>query len=254
MRKTVRSNRRSASPARKPWVLAATSTLVGLALAFTAINTRAQTAPEEYRTLALQWARDAARAAVPAGTSLRLEVSVGAMDSRLRLAACGNVEPYMPVGYRAWGQSRVGLRCVDGMSRWNVTMPLSVKAFGPAWVVKGQIPANGTLTQNDVVQAEVDWAQESQPVLADASQWLGQSATRVLGTGQALRQGMVRAAQVFQAGSPVRVVAQGKGFQISGEAQALSAGVVGQVARVKLDNGRIASGVVLDARTVKIEI
>jgi flagella basal body P-ring formation protein FlgA len=79
-------------------------------------------------------------------------------------------------------------------------------------------------------------------------------ATRQLGTGQTLRQGMVKAPQVFQAGAQVRVVAQGAGFQVTGEAQALSAGVVGQMARVRMDSGRVATGIVLDVRTVKIEL
>jgi flagella basal body P-ring formation protein FlgA len=65
---------------------------------------------------------------------------------------------------------------------------------------------------------------------------------------------MVKAAQVFQAGAQVRVLAQGPGFQVSGDAQALSAGVVGQGARVKMENGRVASGMVLDTHTVKIDL
>jgi flagella basal body P-ring formation protein FlgA len=65
---------------------------------------------------------------------------------------------------------------------------------------------------------------------------------------------MVRAPQVFQAGAQVRVLAQGSGFLVTGEAQALSAGVVGQAARVRMDSGRVTSGTVLDARTVKIEL
>ena len=38
------------------------------------------------------------------------------------------------------------------------------------------------------------------------------------------------------------------------DAQALSAGVVGQVARVKMENGRVSSGLVLDTKTVKIDL
>ena len=60
--------------------------------------------------------------------------------------------------------------------------------------------------------------------------------------------------QAGQAGAAVRVVAQGAGFVVSSEAQALSAGVVGQVARVRMESGRVTSGVVLDTRTVKIDI
>ena len=50
----------------------------------------------------------------------------------------------------------------------------------------------------------------------------------------------------------VRVVAQGSGFSISSDGQALTVGVIGQAARVRMDNGRILTGTVLDARTVEL--
>ncbi|MEK9803983.1 MAG: flagella basal body P-ring formation protein FlgA [Curvibacter sp.] len=40
----------------------------------------------------------------------------------------------------------------------------------------------------------------------------------------------------------------------SAQAQALSAGVVGQPARVKMESGRVLTATVLDARTVRVEI
>ena len=215
----------------------------------------AQTGEPDYAAMALKWARTAAADAVPdPSVPLRLEVSVGALDSRLKLAPCGNVELYVPLGSRLWGHGRVGLRCVDGMVKWNVSVPVTVKAFGKAWVVRSQVMAGSQIARSDVLQAEVDWAEDSAAVLTDESLWLGQTATRLLSTGQVLRQGAVRATQVFQAGTQVRVVAEGRGFQVSGDAQALSAGVVGQLARVRMDNGRITSGTVLDARKVKIEL
>jgi len=74
--------------------------------------------------------------------------------------------------------------------------------------------------------------------------WVGQSAARALSSGQTLRQGMVRAPQLFKAGSPVKVVAGGTGFQVTSSGQALSAGGQGQAVRVRMDNGRIVSGTV----------
>jgi flagella basal body P-ring formation protein FlgA len=59
---------------------------------------------------------------------------------------------------------------------------------------------------------------------------------------------------VFQAGAQVRVLAQGQGYQISADGQALSAGVIGQATRVKMENGRIMPATVLDARTVRLEL
>jgi flagella basal body P-ring formation protein FlgA len=90
--------------------------------------------------------------------------------------------------------------------------------------------------------------------VANLADWIGQTATRTLSTGQALRQDMVKAAQVFQAGAQVRVLARGVGFEISTSGQAVSGGVLGQSARVRMDNGRVMSGLVLDNRTVRLEL
>jgi flagella basal body P-ring formation protein FlgA len=207
------------------------------------------------QAMAQSWAKDAVLKAQRAeGSNLRMEVTVGALDSRVKLAACGNIEAYVPPGSRLWGRSRIGMRCVDGISRWNVTLPVTVRAMGEAWVVRNQVNSGANISESDVTRGEVDWAEEQSPVLADKTAWLGQTASRTLTTGQAMRQGMVRPAQVFQAGASVKIVAQGPGFQISSEAQALSAGVIGQQARVRMDNGRVASGTVLDMRTVKIDL
>jgi flagella basal body P-ring formation protein FlgA len=218
---------------------------------------QAQTTVAEPELLAQtqRWLDQTIATAQAAGTMpLRMEVSVGTLDSRLRLAPCGQVEPYIPVGTKLWGRARLGLRCLDAAVRWNVFLPVTIKAFGPAWVVKGNLAAGTVLSAADMVEAEVDWAQEPSPIVSDPAAWLGQVATRALSPGQALRQGMFKPAQVFSAGAQVRVLAQGPGFQISSDGLALAAGVVGQATRVKMENGRIMSATVLDLRTVRVDL
>jgi flagella basal body P-ring formation protein FlgA len=224
---------------------------------FIQLPAQAQAVADESQlpALARQWvdqtlATQAARAEHP----LRLQATLGALDRRLRLAPCARVEVYLPPGQRLWGSSRVGLRCLEGPTRWNVTLPVTVQALGSAWVLRRDVASGSTLEAGDLMPAEVDWAAETSPVLMGREDWLGQVATRALSTGQTLRQNMVRAAQVFQAGAQVRVLVQGGGFQITAQAQALSAGVVGQTARVRTDSGRILSVTVLDARTVQVAI
>lgn len=216
---------------------------------------RAEDAGEHLIKDTQAWLDQAVAAARPGGAAaLRLVVSVGRLDSRLNLAPCAQVEPYLPPGMRLWGKARIGLRCTDGKARWNVFLPVQVQAFGPAWVVRGDVPAGKVLDAADAVEAEVDWAQEPQPVLADMAMWLGQTATRALGTGQALRAGMVRPPQVFQAGAVVRVLAQGAGFSVVADGQAVSAGILGSQARVRMEGGRILTGIVTDSRTVRVDL
>jgi flagella basal body P-ring formation protein FlgA len=188
------------------------------------------------------------------GMPLRMEVAVGVLDTRLRLAPCAKVEPYIPTGARLWGKSRIGLRCLDGAVRWNVFLPVTVKAFGPAWISKTNVNAGTVLTMADAMASEVDWADDASPVVAMPEQWVGQIATRSWGAGQAIRQSMLRPAQVFQAGTQIRVLAQGVGFQVTSDGQAMTPGVVGQLARVRIEGGRVMSGMVLDARTIRVEM
>ena len=228
------------------------------------ISAAAQTQPSapagglsaEWMAAAQGWVEQAVAAAQSAqqASPLRLETVLGEPDSRLRLAPCARVEPFVPPGTRLWGKTRLGLRCAEGVSRWSIFLPLTVKAFGPAWVVRGELAAGAVLKAGDAMQAEVDWAQEPSPILATPAQWLGQVAVRTLGTGQALRQTLLRPAQVFQAGSQVRVLAQGAGFQVVSDGLALSAGVIGQPARVRMDNGRVMSGLVSDHKTVQLDL
>jgi len=185
---------------------------------------------------------------------LRAEVVVGTLDSRLRLAPCARVEPHLPAGTRLWGRARVGLRCVDGPTRWNVYLPVTVKAWGPAWVIKRPVSAGEVLTQEDADLAEVDWAEQSASVLATPALWVGQQAAYTLLPGQPLRQHMVRATQAFSAGSQVRVTQSGTGFQVVVTGQALSSGLVGQTTRVRLANGKIVTGLVRDGQTVELAL
>jgi len=245
----------SLNPFSRGWRLALIAWMAGLQLLGLTAQAQTASAEPDYLSSTRRWLDQAvAEVQSAAAAPLRMEVHVGTLDSRLRLAPCARVEPYLPAGTRLWGRSRLGLRCVDGVSRWNVFLPITIKAVGQAWVLRRDVQPGAVLGADDVMEAEVDWAEDPSPIVADPAQWVGQVAVRALGTGQALRQNMVRPAQVFQAGAQVRVVAQGAGFQITADGQAVSPGIVGQQARVRMDNGRVMSGKVLDARTVKLEM
>lgn len=202
--------------------------------------------------LTQRWLDEALSREQTAGLPLRMEVSIGALDSRLRLAPCARVEPYLPVGARLWGRTRLGLKCVDGPSAWNVFLPVTVKAFGPAWVLNGNVAQGTALTTDDAMEAEVDWAAETAPVMANPDMWVGQVAARQLVAGQPLRQNMVRPPQLFKAGAQVKVVANGPGYAVSSSGLALMAGAAGQIVRIKMDNGKIVNGTVSENGTVDV--
>lgn len=211
-------------------------------------------AQADWGTLTQQWLNEALQRSMPAQSPLRMEVSVGQLDERLRLSPCARIEPYLPAGARLWGRTRLGLRCLEGATRWNVFLPVTVQAFGPAWVLTGDVKSGAVLSEADATEMEVDWAAENAAIVAEPSLWVGQVASRPLKAGQALRQPMLRAPQVFQAGAQVRVSAQGNGYAISAAGQAMTAGSIGQTIRIKMDNGKMVTGIVQEDGTINVNL
>lgn len=211
---------------------------------------------DQLEKTAREFLQPALDAALPKddASPLRTEVVMGSLDSRLRLAPCARVEAHLPPGSRLWGRSRIGLRCLEGTSRWNVYVPVTVKAFGPAWVIKRPVDAGAILTQEDAELAEVDWAASPVTVLARPEMWVGQQTAFALTPGLAIRQNMVRPTRAFAAGDQVRVNSGGSGFSVSVTGLALTAGLVGQSARIRLPGGRVVTGVVQEDQTVEMAL
>lgn len=236
--------------------------LFGMVMISPAVSTqaRAQTAAATEQAVAAwtrqsqAWIEQQLDASSDSPKGLRPEIEIGALDSRLRLAPCQQVEPYLPTGTRLWGRTRIGIRCLQGPVPWNVFLPVTVRAWGPAWTVRHPVSAGSVLTENDLELTEIDWAESVTPVLFRTSDWQGLEATRHLVPGQVLRQGMVRSPQLFAAGSTVRVLIRGRGFQLTATGSALSHGHQGQTARIRMPNRKVLTGTVLDAETVEINL
>lgn len=204
---------------------------------------------QQVRRFALEGAGAAATAGSP-----RIEVEVGALDARLRLAPCEQVEPYLPANTRLWGRTRVGVRCVKGPSRWNVFLPLIVKVYGQALVAARALPARAVIGEGDLIRAEVDLAEDPSAAVGRADLVLGRTLARPVAVGASLRQSHLLARQWFAAGDTVKVVALGGGFRVSGEAQALTRGLEGEPARVRTESGRVLSGMPVGERELEVRM
>jgi len=207
------------------------------------------TLEQQVRSLALGGA-----SGVPAAGVSRVEVVVGQLDQRLRLAPCQRVEPYLPPNARLWGKSRIGLRCAQGTSNWNVYLPITIKAYGRALVATTGVASGSVLKAGDLVEAEVDLAEDASPALVDPGQAVGRTVAQALRPGQSLRSGHLKARVWFAAGDTVKVLALGAGFSLEGEAQALSNGIEGHPARIRTENGRVLTGQPVGERRIELSL
>ena len=202
----------------------------------------------QIRQLALEGGKRA-----PVGVK-RVEVSLGQLDARLRLAPCQRIEPYLPTGTVLWGKTRMGLRCTQGASAWNVYLPITVSVFGSAWVAAVPLSAGTLLSEGDLIQAEVNLAEDASMAVTDSALAVGRSLSRALNAGQALRQADLKARQWFAAGDEVKVSARGNGFSVASAGQALNHGMEGQPVRVKVESGRVVVGMPVGERLVELPL
>ena len=215
------------------------------ALLLAAFPAGAQPAPDE----AVRTYLEKAATGLPG----RVEVIVGNLDSRLQLAPCARVEPYLPSGTRLWGKAQIGLRCAAG-ANWNVFLPVEVRIFAHALVAARPIAYGAAAGPDDVRSEEIDLTRESGTALADLAGLEGKTATRMIAPGQTLRSDYFRAPPAVGAGDTVRLVLAGSGFAVTASGRALGAASDGQVVRVQTDSGRVVQGVARAGRVVEMRL
>ena len=227
------------------------SAALPVCLLATAVPAAAQLTPQTVAD-AVALAADAAAALAPAGA--RVLASAGKLDARLRLAPCALVTTYLPAGSPPWGRTRIGVRCSQGATLWNVYLPVTVQVLAPAVVVASALPAGAQIDPSQLGQAEVDWAAAPTPPYTAAEPLHGRVLARPVAAGQALRSSDLQPRRWFAVGDTVRITARGAGFAITSEGQALTHGLEGQPARVRTDSGRIVVGRPVGERRLELSL
>jgi len=228
--------------------------LAACGLLFVVLPANAQDAAPALAAGLVDQVRSLALDKATAPSAGRIEVVVGQLDPRLRLAPCERIEPYLPANVRLWGKSRIGLRCTEGRTAWNVYLPIVVKVWARALVVPGGAASGSVLGESDLDEAEVDIAEEFTAVFFDRKLVVGRTLAQALRPGQAVRQAHIKSRQWFAAGDSVKVVAIGDGFALEGIGQALTNGIEGQPAKVRTESGRIVTGVPTADRRLELTL
>jgi flagellar basal body P-ring formation protein FlgA len=196
----------------------------------------------------------ASAASAEQGKGVRVDVKVGKLDPRLKLAPCQHIDTYLPHGLPVWGATRIGLRCTQGAKLWNVSIPIQVSVYAQATVLKTALAAGTVLDASQLGQAEVDIAAAPGAAVPDPMLAVGRTLGRSVAAGATLRQTDLKARQFFAAGDTVRVTAIGPGWSVETEGQAIGAGIEGQNVNVRTEAGRLLSARPTGDRAVEVTL
>ncbi len=182
------------------------------------------------------------------------ELEVGAIDPRLRLAACaappvGRLTP----GTRSSTQLTVEIRCAS--PSWRHFVAVRVRAQEPVVVAARPLGRLQAVTAADLMVVPRDLSSVPAGYFRQAEDVVGRIAQRTIGSGEVLVPALVRAPPVVHRGQSVTVIARAGTMSVrtSGVVQA-DAGLAERVQVRNATTGRTVEGVVRSGDIVEVSL
>ncbi len=200
--------------------------------------------------------RDAARQHVAAASdrfTARAEVTVGRLDSRLKLTACDQpLQTYDSPNGLNGGRGVVGVRC-DGAKPWKIFVPVTVALIESVVVTRHPLVRGQAVQADDVALSDTDVSRLHKAYFTRIEDVVGLRAKRSVGSGKTLHAGLLKREQLVKRGKTVSILADLSGLQVSMHGKAMSDGGYGDRIKVKnLTSGRVVSGTVAGNGIVKV--
>lgn len=201
------------------------------------------------RQLGNDWLEQQATLAWP---GIRARAQSDAIDERVRLAACRDLQFSLPPGARFGKTGSLKVQCT-APARWSLYLGFQMQLSGPALIARRDLPARTILGAADLETRTIDYEQPPSAYLSDARLVLGARANRRIPAGQPVLAEDLSRPPAINAGQRVRIVVRGAGFSINQEGSALNTAAVGEPVRVKIRSGRIVHGLAQDDGSVLVQ-
>jgi len=216
----------------------------------------APAAATEHQAQSHQSIRDAAEThALQAAESLpsRVEVTVGNLDSRLKLAACDQpLETYNSPNGLAGGRGVVGVRCTGGKP-WKIYVPVTLALMESVVVSRHPLVRGQTVQADDLMLSEVDVSKLHKAYFTRIEDVVGLRSKRAVAGGKTLHAGLLQRAKWVKRGNQVQIVAISGGLEVRMKGKALDDGGRGDRIKVKnLRSGRVITGTVAGTGLVHV--
>lgn len=185
----------------------------------------------------------------------RIEVKLGYLDPRLKLARCNQqLQAFHPSGARLSGATSVGVRCPDS-SGWSIYVPAEIAIFQKVLVTTRALAKGTQLRPSNVSTLETDVSKLGQGFLQSMDEIEGMAARRPLPAGTVLSPNQVISPRLVRRGDRVTLVNMQGPIQVEMLGEAVSDAARGERVRVRaLNSGKVIEGWVESASVVKVTL
>jgi len=192
------------------------------------------------------------RSQIP-GEPNTLEVAVGALDGRLRLAACGQpLQASLPAGGAFREKTTVAVTCPGG-THWTVYVPVSIATNVSTLILRHAALRGTRIAAEDVEVQTRKVAGGSASYLTDVSELANRSLKRPLPAGSVLVADVFEEDAVVKRGQQVTLLASVSGVEVRATGRALADGRPASRVRVQnVASQLVVEGVVESANVIRI--
>lgn len=230
--------------------------LAAVASILSATATQAQDAAHSSATESLSAIRAAAQSYVRAllpPNSGQSTITVGALDSRLRLARCpASLSAALPVGMSLQARSTIGVTC-GGPTRWTVYVPVTVESRIDVLVLRHAVARDAHLTAADVTVETRKTAGPGTAYLTAVVELNARTVRRPLAAGTTLAVEMFAPDLIVRRGQQVTLLSSGGAVEVRASGRAMADAAAGARIQVQnLSSLRVVEGVVETADLVRV--
>ena len=188
----------------------------------------------------------------PSVNGLRVEPEF--LDPSITLPPCvgGSIEIGTAMGSRLWGRTTLQLRCAK--AAWMINVPVNIHVFGDYVVASRYLQFGQKVESGDIRVVEGDLSLLTDDVLRSPKAAYDRILNRALQMGAPIGLNDLKESTVIKVGDPVRLLLGGKDFEVSGEGIAQTAGMLGDMVRVRIADGQILQGKVMRPGVILINV
>lgn len=181
------------------------------------------------------------------------QVVVDSLDNRLRLQHCDKpLYSFSNSLSNSVGNRTIGVKC-QGSVEWTVYVPVKVKVIKSVVVTARALPANQTLTTQDVKLEAIDIAELRQGYQQSLDQVVGQQLKYPLAVGMVIPSRSLKQEKVVRRGEQITLVASAGTMEVRMSGTALDDASVGDKVKVKNSSSqRVVEGIVHGPGIVKV--
>ena len=190
---------------------------------------------------------------VPSQKPGSVQVNVGALDSRLRLAPCADaLKAVLPPGATFRARMTVAVSCA-GPSTWTVYVPVNIETQTSVLILRHAAARGARLTADDVEVQTRTVIGAGDDYLTEAGELEGRTLKHPLGAGAAVTADAMAADSLVKRGQQVTLLAAAGGMEVRARGVVMNdAPVEGRVKAQNLSSGRIVEGIVESADVIRI--